>query len=92
MAGATSTESVKIGSADGDCYDVNGALGARKICFAPGDVPAYDSYNVSRTVMHTEYLTDIEYFEKGNGPSDSVFALPAEPVAVPAAPGPYAPG
>jgi hypothetical protein len=86
VAGATSVESVKIGSATGDCYDIGGALGARRLCFAPGNIPAYDSYNVSKAAVHTEYLTDLEYFEQGKGPSASVFALPSQPVAAPSAP------
>jgi hypothetical protein len=87
VAGATSVENVEIGSVTGECYEVDGVLGVRRLCFAPGNVMAYDSYNVSKTVAHTEYLTDLEYFEQGKGPSVSVFALPARPVAAPAAPG-----
>ena len=87
MGGATKLESVKIGSTSGSCYEVSaGYLGARKLCFAPQGVVAYDSYNVSKTLMHTEYLTDIEYFEAGNGPDDAVFVLPAAPVSAPSSP------
>jgi len=84
VEGAVKVESVKIGIATGDCYEVGGALGARKICFAPGNVMAYDTYNVSRAVAHTEYLTDLEYFESGKGPDASIFTLPANPVSAPA--------
>ena len=87
MAGATIVESVKIGSTTGSCYNVSaGVTGIRKLCFAPQGVVAYDSYNVSKTMIHTEYLTDIEYYEKGNGPDAGVFLLPAAPVPAPGAP------
>ena len=87
MAGAARVESVKIGSATGSCYDVSiGFQGMRKLCFAPQGVLAYDSYNVTKALAHFEYMTDIEYFEKGSGPDESVFALPAKPVAAPPVP------
>ena len=87
MAGAIRLESVKIGSTTGSCYGIStGFLGGRKVCFAPQGVVAFDSYNVSKTVLHTEYATDIEYFEAGKGPEDSVFALPAAPVSAPDVP------
>ena len=80
MASATRLESVKIGSLTGACYAMpSGALGYRKLCFAPQGVVAYDSYNVSKTSAHTEYATEIEYFEEGRGPGASVFLLPAAP-------------
>jgi len=89
VVGATKVESVKIGDTTGSCYEVSaGALGARKLCFAPQGVAAYDSYNVSKTILHTEYLTDVEYYEKGKGPDAGVFVLPAQPVAAPGAPEP----
>ena len=92
VAGATRLESVKIGSMTGSCYDVSiGVLGSRKLCFAPQSVVAYDSYNVSKTMLHTEYLTDIEYFGSGEGPDPGVFALPATPVFASGAPEPPAP-
>ena len=84
MAGATRLESVKIGSLTGACYATpSGPLGHRKLCFAPQGVVAYDSYNVSKTSAHTEYATEIEYFEEGKEPDAGVFALPAEPVSSP---------
>ena len=85
VAGATQVESVKIGnSTTGKCYELSmGALGARKLCFAPQGVVAYDSYSVSKTITHTEYLTDIEYFGKGEGPEEGVFVLPAAPTTAP---------
>ncbi|MCX6771389.1 MAG: hypothetical protein NTX79_05020 [Candidatus Micrarchaeota archaeon] len=93
VAGATQVESVKIGSTTGSCYEVPaGSLGVRKLCFAQQGVVAYDSYNVSKTLMHTEYLTDIEYYEAGKGPPASVFALPAQPSVAPGAPEPPAQG
>jgi len=93
MVGATQIESVKIGSTTGSCYEVSaGPLGVRKLCFAPQGVVAYDSYNVSKTILHTEYLTDIEYFEKGKEPDPGVFVLPAAPVPALGAPEPPAAG
>ncbi|MFA5929963.1 MAG: hypothetical protein WC861_03710 [Candidatus Micrarchaeia archaeon] len=90
--GGTRLESVKIGSANGNCYGVPiGMMGMRKLCFAPQGVVAYDSYNVSKALLHTEYLTDIEYYEDGLGPDASVFALPATPIPAPAVPEPAAP-
>ncbi|MFA6213707.1 MAG: hypothetical protein WC717_00315 [Candidatus Micrarchaeia archaeon] len=84
VAGATKAESVKIGSTTGECYDVYaGALGSRKLCFAPHGVVAYDSYNVSKTMVHTEYLTGIEYYGNGEGIDGGVFALPSAPVFAP---------
>jgi len=92
FSGAMQVESVKIGGTDGKCYETLVAgFGARKVCFAPQGVAAYDSYNVSRTLVHTEYLTDIEYYEPGKGPDAGVFALPAQPVAAPGVPVPPAP-
>jgi hypothetical protein len=91
MADADKAESVKIGDTIGNCYDVASAFGMRKLCFATGGAVAFDSYNVSRTVMHTEYLTDIEYFEEGKGPFEGVFVLPAQPMVAPGAPEPPVP-
>ena len=87
VEGATTVESVKIGNTVGSCYSVSaGFIGARKLCFAPQGVVAFDSYNVSKTVRHTEYLADIEYFTDGQGPDASVFSLPAAPQVAPEAP------
>jgi len=85
MPFGSSVESVKIGSITGNCYEVpSSAQGARKICFAPKGVIAYDSYNVSKTVSHNEYLTEIEYFAEGKWPDANIFTLPATPMPVPA--------
>jgi len=87
--GATQVESVKIGDTTGKCYETSAvSLGARKVCFAVMGVMAYDSYNVSKTVLHTEYLTDIEYYESGKGPDAGMFVLPTAPVSAPGAPSP----
>ena len=87
VEGATQVESVKMGSTKGDCYDVSmGALGGRKLCFAPQGVMAFDSYNVSKGVVHTEYLTDLEYYGQGETPPEGTFALPAAPIYAPGAP------
>jgi len=86
--GSMKVESVKIGDTTGNCYETAPMGNSRKTCFAQQGVMAFDSYNVSKTVVHTEYLTDIEYFAKGTGPDASVFALPAQPVDAPAAPSP----
>ncbi|MFA6908062.1 MAG: hypothetical protein WC263_04505 [Candidatus Micrarchaeia archaeon] len=89
MGGAVQVESVRIGSMEGSCYEVpSGMLGSRKLCFAPQGVVAFDSYNVSKTVLHTEYLTDIEYYGDGGGIGAAVFALPAAPIIAPGAPEP----
>jgi len=85
MPFGSSVESVKIGSIAGNCYEVpSPAMGARKICFAPKGVIAYDSYNVSKIVAHIEYLTEIEYFAEGRAPDASIFTLPATQIFVPA--------
>ena len=65
-----------------------GALGTRKLCFAPQGVVAFDSYNVSKEILHTEYLTDLEYYDSGSGPGADVFSLPAAPVPAPPVPEP----
>jgi len=89
FSGAMQIESVKIGDTTGKCYETTAVgIGARKVCFAPQGVVAFDSYNVSKTLIHTEYLTDIEYYDVGNGPDASVFALPAPAVSAPAVPAP----
>jgi len=89
VAGAMRVESVKIGDTTGTCYETQIALlGARKLCFAVGGVVAYDSYNVSKTVAHTEYLTDLQYYPTGSGPDEGVFSLPAQPTVAPGAPEP----
>jgi hypothetical protein len=91
MAGADKVESVKIGDTMGNCYEMASAFGLRKICFADGGAVAFDSYNASRTVMHIEYLTNIEYFEKGKWPFDGVFVLPSKPAVAPGVPEPRVP-
>jgi hypothetical protein len=85
-AGLELVRGVKIGDTTGSCYE-HGAIGMgrREICFAVGGVVAYDSYNTSKSVQHTEYLTGLEIYPEGQEPQDGVFALPAEPVAAPAA-------
>ncbi len=84
--GATQVESIKIGNTGGKCYQMEiPALGSRKLCFAVGGVMAYDSYNVSKGLTHTEYLTGLEIYEKGREIDASVFSLPAQPVAAPGA-------
>jgi len=91
VAGAMQVESVKIGNTEGTCYLVQlPELGSRKLCFAVGGVVAYDSYNVTKELAHTEYLASLEIYGQGEGPPDSVFALPAQPVAAPGAPAPPA--
>ena len=89
FSGAMQIESVKIGDTTGKCYETTAVgLGVRKVCFAPQGVVAFDSYNVSKTLIHTEYLTDIEYYDVGKGLDAGVFVLPAQPVAAPSAPEP----
>jgi hypothetical protein len=90
MALASRVESVKIGDTTGNCYEMESAFGMRKLCFAMGDAVAFDAYNVSRTITHTEYLTSIEYFEEGKAPFDGVFVLPSQPFLAPGAPMPPA--
>ncbi|GEM_PF-915517 len=82
--GLAQVESIKIGNTDGRCYETAViGVGERKICFAVGGVVAYDSYNVSKTVIRTEYLTSLELYSQGEGPDETVFSLPAEPVSAP---------
>jgi len=85
-ASALQVESIKIGNTDGKCYQMQlPSLGSRKLCFAVGGVMAYDAYNVTKDLPHTEYLTDLEIYGQGEGPPASVFSLPAQPVAAPEA-------
>jgi len=85
-ANALQVESIRIGSTTGKCYQMQlPELGGRKLCFAVGGVMAYDAYNVTKGLVHTEYLTDLEIYGQGEGPSASVFSLPAQPVAAPGA-------
>jgi hypothetical protein len=85
-AGLALVRSVKIGGTTGSCYDHDVVgMGRRETCFAVGGVVAYDSYNTSKSVQHTEYLTSLEIYPEGEEPESGVFALPAEPVAAPAA-------
>ena len=89
MGAATTLESVKIGSTAGSCYEISmGYIGTRKVCFAQQGVVAFDSYNVSKTVLHTEYATDIEYYDAGKEMDDSVFVLPVPPISAPDVPVP----
>lgn len=83
-AASALVRSVKIGDTTGSCYehDVIG-MGRRETCFAVGGVVAYDSYNTSKSVQHTEYLTGLEIYPEGQAHESGVFALPAEPVAAP---------
>ena len=92
VADAMQVENIKIGGTDGKCYQMTlPSLGDRKLCFAVGGVMAYDSYAVSKSLQHTEYLTELEIYEPGKEPPASVFSLPTAPVAAPAAPEPPAP-
>jgi len=85
FSGTKQVESVKIGDTTGRCYEASIInFGPRKTCFAVGGVIAYDSYNVSKTLVHTEYLTSLEIYPAGQGPDASVFALPAKPISAPA--------
>jgi len=83
-AGLALVRSVKIGDTTGSCYDHDVVgMGRRETCFAVGGVVAYDSYNTSKSVQHTEYLTSLEIYPQEQGPESSVFILPAAPVAAP---------
>jgi len=71
--GAVPSESVKVGTSDGQCYLLpNPPYGERKFCIARG-VLAYDEYS-SGAGKRVEYATRITYGE----PDPSVFGLPAE--------------